>query len=134
MLHEILSKKYAKKVILLLNEYEELYFTQIQKKTGMYKSNLSKLLSYLEELGVVKRRIENIKDKKRWIPRAYFSLTPLGKVIAKYLLKLDELEKELEIELEKERKSMISVENSSNVIISIGDNNKNVIKNVDIKK
>ena len=96
VLHNILSKKYAEEVILLLDREDELYFTQLQKLTGAYKSNLSKLLKYLEELGVVSRRFKNESYLKKGVPRVYFKLTLKGKKIAKLLRKIEEFEKELD--------------------------------------
>jgi len=96
VLHNILSKKYAEEVILLLDREDELYFTQLQKLTGAYKSNLSKLLKYLEELGVVSRRFKNESYLKKGVPRVYFKLTLKGKKIAKLLKKIEEFEKELD--------------------------------------
>ena len=81
---------------MLLDREDELYFTQLQKLTGAYKSNLSKLLKYLEELGVVSRRFKNESYLKKGVPRVYFKLTLKGKKIAKLLKKIEEFEKELD--------------------------------------
>ena len=121
VLQNILSKKYAKEVILLLDGEDELYFTQLQKLTGAYKSNLSKLLKYLEELGVISRRFEDESYLKKGVPRVYFRLTLKGKKIAKLLKKIDELEKELESD-----NSVVINGNVSGENIIIGNSNSTI--------
>jgi len=121
VLQNILSKKYAKEVILLLDREDELYFTQLQKLTGAYKSNLSKLLKYLEELGVISRRFEDESYLKKGVPRVYFRLTLKGKKIAKLLKKIDELEKELESD-----NSVVINGNVSGENIIIGNSNSTI--------
>ena len=122
VLHNILSKKYAKEVILLLDGEDELYFTQLQKLTGAYKSNLSKLLKYLEGLGVISRRFEDESYLKKGVPRVYFKLTPKGKKIAKLLKKIDELEEELELS----DNSVVINGNVSGENIIIGNSNSTI--------
>jgi DNA-binding HxlR family transcriptional regulator len=128
VLHEILSKKYAKEVILLLDGEDELYFTQLQKLTGAYKSNLSKLLKYLEGLNVISRRFEDESYLKKGVPRVYFKLTPRGKKIAKLLKKIDELEKELDLSEKSENSIVIKGNVSGNNIIIGGNSNVHIKK------
>ena len=121
---KVLAKKHTKRVLTTLQKYGELHFWALHRELKIDRSSLSNILKELLEWGLVKKREEYDESKK--FPKSYYSLTNLGKKAIKVY---DYIE-----ELEKERKSMISVDNSSNVIISIGDNNKNVIKNVNIKK
>ncbi|MBM7408407.1 ArsR family transcriptional regulator [Methanococcus maripaludis] len=48
MFLKILSKSNAKEILMLLNEFGELYFGQIQKELNKPKSNLSRILSELQ--------------------------------------------------------------------------------------
>lgn len=122
LLYIVLSKRYAKEVILSLDKWGELHFTPIQKQLNIHKSTLSKLLSYLESIGLVEKRVDNINVKKRGIPRTYFKLTPKGKKIAKLLKKIDELERELELS----NNSVVISGNVSGENIIIGNNNSTI--------
>ena len=104
VLQNILSKKYAEEVILLLDREDELYFTQLQKLTGAYKSNLSKLLSELEECELIESR--EVRVNKRF-PKKYYKLTDKGIKTIKLCHELEKIEKK----------------NMSSSFITIGNNN-----------
>ena len=120
---KLISKKNNALILKLLGKYDKLHYSAIKKQLKIYDKLLYASLNELVEAGLVQKEIE---EPGKRTSKVFYSLTELGKKAIKVY---DYIE-----ELEKERKSMISVENSSNVIISIGDNNKNVIKNVNIKK
>ncbi|WP_292459329.1 MarR family transcriptional regulator [Methanothermococcus sp.] len=101
MLFRLLSKKYVKDIIQILNTKGEIGFSELKSKLNVDKSYLSRLLCELEDNQIISRK-EIIMDRR--IPRSYFKLTPLGKKIIQLY--------ELEEKLEKEK---------SNIII--GDNN-----------
>ncbi|ABO34560.1 transcriptional regulator, ArsR family [Methanococcus maripaludis C5] len=113
MFLKILSKSNAKEILMLLNEYDELYFGQIQKELDKPKSNLSRILSELQEESLVNKRTEETDDDGR-IPKNYYSLTNLGKMAVEIYQKEDKMVKE------KEKKS-----NDLTTCI-IGNNNQNI--------
>ncbi len=120
---KVLAKKHTKRVLTTLQKYGELHFWALHKELRIDRSSLANILKELLEWGLVKKREEYDKSKK--FPKSYYSLTDLGKKALKVYEYIEELEKE--------RKSLISVENSKDVIVSIGNNNI-VAKNVNIKK
>lgn len=79
MFLKILSKSNAKEILMLLNEFGELYFGQIQKELNKPKSNLSRILSELQENGLVSKRTEESDEDGR-IPKNYYTLTKLGDI------------------------------------------------------
>ena len=122
-LMKILSKKNNYLALSYLAKFEKVHFRKIKRELNIEGKSLYRALEELVKAGLVQKEVE---EPAKRTSKVFYSLTELGKKAIKVY---DYIE-----ELEKERKSMISVENSSNVIISIGDNNKNVIKNVNIKK
>ncbi|AAB98954.1 TPA: helix-turn-helix transcriptional regulator [Methanocaldococcus jannaschii] len=110
MLIGILSKKYVKEILELLNEKGELHFSQIHKEIPTHMSSLNRTLNELVKLGLISKRKE---DNKQALPKTYYKLTPLGK---KALL-LYEVEKIIE-----------NSKNNQNIIIQIiNGKNHNII-------
>jgi DNA-binding HxlR family transcriptional regulator len=121
MFLKILSKSNAKEILMLLNEYGELYFGQIHKELGKPKSNLSRVISELQEEGLVNKRTEETDDDGR-IPKNYYSLTNLGKIAIEIYEKEDRMLKEKE-----SGNVNINVENNHGIIA-------NNIENLNVKK
>jgi DNA-binding HxlR family transcriptional regulator len=119
----VLAKKNTKRVLLTLQKYGELHFWALHKKLKMDRSSLSIILKELLKCGLITKK-EVIDDSKKF-PKSIYSLTELGQKAIK-------IYKDIE-DLERERISSISVNNSKDVVISVGNNNI-VAKNVHIKK
>jgi len=120
---KVLAKKHTKRVLTTLQKYGELHFWALHKELRIDRSSLANILKELLEWGLVKKREEYDESKK--FPKSYYSLTDLGKKALKVYEYIEELEKE--------RKSLISIENSKDVYVAVGNNNI-VAKNVNIKK
>jgi len=127
MFLKILSKANAKEILLLLNEYEELYFGQIQKELDKPKSNLSRVISELQEEGLVNKRTEEGDDDGR-IPKNYYSITPLGKLAVEIYKKEDQM---LELKEKKLDNISINLNNNNNQGFQLIGNK---IENLHIKK
>ncbi|BAP60613.1 ArsR family transcriptional regulator [Methanococcus maripaludis] len=123
MFLKVLSEKYSKEILLLLNDNEELYFNQIQKEIDVYKSNLSRTLNKLLEAGLIDKR-EEMQSPKRKVAKSYYKLTDLGR----RSLKFYELENELlKIKNNEEKNVNIHIEN-------VGENSLNNSFNFSSKK
>jgi len=112
MLMSILSRKYPKKILILLEKHNKLYFSEINKYIPIHKGSLSRILSELVENELLTKWEEEPNKK---MSKTYYSLTNKGK---KALL-LYKIEEELE-----------NLENNQNIIINyhiVNSKNHNVI-------
>jgi DNA-binding HxlR family transcriptional regulator len=101
---KIISKAYAISVLDLLYKKGEMYFGEILKDLKIHKSNLSKLLSELEECELIESR--EVRVNKRF-PKKYYKLTDKGIKTIKLCHELEKIEKK----------------NMSSSFITIGNNN-----------
>jgi len=119
---KILSKKNNYLVMKFLLNFGKSYFKEIKKGLKIDGKVANRALDELVEAGLVEKEIE---DPTKRTSKVYYSLTDLGREAIKVY--------ELVEKLEKKRKSLISIENSKDVYVAVGNNNI-VAKNVNIKK
>ncbi len=112
-----ISKAYAIDVLDLLYKNGEMYFGEILKDLKIHKSNLSKLLSEMEECELIESR--EVRVNKRF-PKKYYKLTNKGLKTIKLCYELEKIEKS----------------NISSSFITLGNNNIIIgnSNNVHIKK
>ncbi|MBA2852989.1 DNA-binding HxlR family transcriptional regulator [Methanococcus maripaludis] len=123
MFLKVLSEKYSKEILLLLNENDELYFNQIQKEIDVYKSNLSRTLNKLLEARLIDKKEEIGSNRK--VAKSYYKLTELGRRSLKFY------------DLENELLNMKNAEEKENIKIhieNVGDNSLNNSFNFSSKK
>ena len=76
MLIRVLSKKYVKEILELLDKKGELHFSQIHKEVSTHMSSLNRTLTELVKSGLISKRKENSKQA---LPKTYYKLTEKGK-------------------------------------------------------
>jgi len=120
MLFRLLSKKYVKDIILLLDARGEMGFSELRDTFNIDKSYLSRLLCELEDNGIISRR-EVVIDRR--MPRSYFKLTPFGKKVIQLY--------ELEDKLRSETSSITingNITGNNNIIIGGSSHNVHIKK------
>ncbi|WP_048056382.1 ArsR family transcriptional regulator [Methanocaldococcus fervens] len=91
MIRKTLMKKNVDKILELLEEEGEMFFGQLQRKTGINPSNLTLLLSELLLEGLVSKTEKSDYEGGR--VKSYYSITERGKEALKILKLLKTFEK-----------------------------------------
>jgi len=89
MILKLLAKKYVREILEMIEENEELYFSEIMNNLDTHQGSVGRLLSEMVEYDLLSKR-EDEEGKK--LNKTYYSITEHGKLALKIYEYSDKLE------------------------------------------
>ena len=112
-LEQVLFKKHVKEILLLLDA-DRRYISEIADLVDLNKSTISRILSTLEEHGLITRELE---FSSAYIPKTYCSLSERGKAVVQIYSIIDKA-KTIPIQIENNHGTVINEVNTSSFTIN----------------